>query len=291
MNRKKSRLLIFFYILDAVLLLLIGCGIFFLVADSLCEAHARFVPSYEKIDLAPYIQKETWTEEDYDTLYHQTGLAKPALDAISRASLPLYQDAFFFVGETEHTMLTPFTKHDNLIDPETGSLVYAPLANLQKGDILLTSTTHMFGWRHGHAALVTDPDPNHFTMLESVTLGQDSGPNLNSDLFFRKSTNFMVVRLKGLSEEERAAIADKALEELTGIPYSVFVGFFSPKDQCANGRTPTSTHCSHLVWQAYWNAGYDIDYNGGPLCQPHDIARSPLMEVVQVYGFDPDKLW
>ena len=39
------------------------------------------------------------------------------------------------------------------------------------------------------------------------------------------------------------------------------------------------------------NAGYDLDPTGGPLVTPDDIANSPYLEVVQIYGFDPDKLW
>ena len=58
-----------------------------------------------------------------------------------------------------------------------------------------------------------------------------------------------------------------------------------------SGRRPYATHCSHLVWQAYKHFGYDIDSDGGPLVTCNDIARSDLLEVVQVYGFDPDALW
>lgn len=291
MHRAKKGLLIFLCITDAILLALIGCAVGFLTADALCEETARFVPSYEMIDLTPYIEKENWTEEDYDTVFRQTGLARPAVENMDKSLLPMYQEEFFFEGMRTHTMVSPVTMHDILNEPDTKETHYAFFANLQKGDIILTSTTHMFGWRHGHAALVVNPDPNRFEALESVTLGEDSGVNVNSDLFFRKSTNFMVVRLKGVSEEERAAITDRAVEELSGIPYSVFVGFFSPKDQCKDRRKPTMTHCSHLVWQAYMNAGYDLDCNGGPLVQPSDIARSPLVEIVQIYGFDPDTLW
>lgn len=40
------------------------------------ENSARFVPSYEKLDLTPYLEKETLSEEDYELLYHQTGLTR-----------------------------------------------------------------------------------------------------------------------------------------------------------------------------------------------------------------------
>ena len=126
--------------------------------------------------------------------------------------------------------------------------------------------------------------------LESTSIGEPSSVSHGLQ-WFRKSTNFLVLRLKDKTEEERAEIAARAEEELTGLEYNVFVGFFMPKDQCANGRKPTSTHCAHLVWQAFLNAGYDLDPTGGPLVTPQDIANSPLVEVVQTYGFDPDTLW
>ena len=98
----------------------------------------------------------------------------------------------------------------------------------------------------------------------------------------------MVLRLKDAGEEARAEIAQTARERLYNVPYSLTVGFLSPKDQ---GETPQGTHCSHLVWQAYHYFGYDIDSDSGPLCTAQDIARSDLFEVVQVFGFDPVKLW
>ena len=51
------------------------------------------------------------------------------------------------------------------------------------------------------------------------------------------------------------------------------------------------TQCAHLIWSAFAAAGYDIDSDGGWLVTPRDLARSPLLEVVQVYGVDPRKPW
>ena len=98
----------------------------------------------------------------------------------------------------------------------------------------------------------------------------------------------MVLGLKDASREERKEIASWAGNNLRGIEYSLFTGFFNAKDQSSD---PKTTHCSHLVWQAFKRFGYDIDSDGGPLVTCNDIARSELLEVVQVYGFDPDELW
>ena len=96
---------------------------------------------------------------------------------------------------------------------------------------------------------------------------------------------------QGRRRRKRAEIAENARNELVGIPYNVFLGFLMPKDQCKDGRTPSGTHCSHLVWQALYNAGYDLDSTGGPLVTAKDISHSPYLEVVQVYGFNLDTLW
>lgn len=272
----------------AFLFLVSGFGMLLLLRDSACERQARFVPSYERIDLTPLVEKENWTDEDYDTVYHQTGLSRAGADSVPRERLKAFQDAFFFSGELVHEFATPITPHDQLTDPETGYIYAAPIVPLEAGDVIVTSTTHLFGWRHGHAALVINGTLG--TLLESVSIGQDSFIS-HGVRWFQKSANFLVLRMKDKTSEEREKIASDAANELTGLSYNVFLGFFLPKDQCKDGRTPTATHCAHLVWQAFMNAGYDADPTGGPVVSPQDLANSPYFEVVQTYGFDPDVLW
>ena len=45
------------------------------------------------------------------------------------------------------------------------------------------------------------------------------------------------------------------------------------------------------MWYAYNAFGVDLDSNGGLVVTPRNIANSPLVEVVQVFGIDPVKLW
>ncbi|MDE7158346.1 MAG: hypothetical protein K2N74_02120 [Clostridiales bacterium] len=266
-----------FVIIFALLL-----GVF--IADYVTEDFARVLPSYEKTDISELIYKEEWTEEDYDVLYHQTGLGKAALDDMKsqRARLLVFQEAFFYEGELEHQQVTFTTKQDKLKD------YTAPMVDLHAGDVIVSSTCHTMGWRNGHAALVIDS----VTLLESISLGTPSTLSTGGIRWFRTATNFIVLRLKKDNPAEAAQegkrIADLAKEQLNDVPYSLTVGIFSKKDQGAN---PKATHCSHLVWQAFYNCGYDVDANGGGLCTARDIARSPLFEVIQVYGFDPEKLW
>ncbi len=288
MEKRRKIAVILLSVFSCFCFLVTAVGSFFAIADGLCEESARILPDYEKIDLSPILEKEEWTEEDYATLYRQTGLSKTGADSVPRSRLKEFQDALFFEGEVYHEYTTAITPHDRLRDPSTGEDFTAPIVPLEAGDILLTSTTHLFGWRHGHAALVTDASGE---VLQAISIGVDSTITAGGARWFRRSSNFMVLRLKDADREARAEIAQRAAEELTGLAYNVFVGFFTPKDQCKDGRTPRSTQCSHLVWQAFLNAGYDLDPTGGPLVSPHDLAHSPYLEVVQVYGFDLNDPW
>ena len=80
-------------------------------------------------------------------------------------------------------------------------------------------------------------------------------------------------------------VAEYALKNLVGINYSSLVGIFSSKNSISK------THCSHLVWYAYKQFGIDLDSNGGTMVMSKDIANSPYLEIVQIFGFEPNKLW
>ena len=295
MESKKAKklyraLAVLLGLLVFVELLLISC----MIADAIAERSARALPSYAKEDIAALADKpEDWTEQEIDKLYHQTGLGKSALLSMKREQyyedgefIPLserlqaFQDALFYDGAMEHELVADVSKRDLMKN------YLAPIAPvLEPGDVFVNSSTHTLGFRNGHAALVVN---KHGDVLESFEFGVDSSITPRADQWFAESSNFILLRLKDVDRETRAMIAKEAEEKLLGVRYSLAVGIFSKKDQ---GTKMRHTHCSHLVWQAYKNAGYEIDSNGGLIVTPQDIARSPLFEVVQVYGFDPDKLW
>ncbi len=284
LKRTTAVFLVFFILLALI-------DIFLLVASALVDRDARTLPSYERVDLSPILAKakEDWTEEEYETVAWQTGIfARDRLDRIPNDELAEFQSGLYFAGETRHDLVAVTTPHDVLYDPETDAPYYASIVPLEPGDIVLTSTCHTFGWRNGHATLVLQGR----RLVQSVSLGIDSEISSFSDSnaipWFQTASNFMVLRLKDADEETRTAIAEAAEAQLVDIPYSLVVGLFMKKDQ---GTAPKSTNCSHLVWQAFKNAGYDIDSDGGPICTTRDIANSPLLEVVQIYGFDPAKGW
>ena len=270
--------------------LLISC----MIADAVVERSARETPSYAKADISALADKEEdWTDEEIDTLYRQTGLGKTALLKMKSERVyeneqltPLserlqpFQDALFYTGKMEHERVADISNRDLMKN------FFAPVAPvLEPGDIFVNSSTHTLGFRNGHAAIVLN---EYGDAVESLEFGVKSAVSKRKDQWFSKSSNFMILRLKNVDAATREQIVLEAEKNLLGVRYSLAVGIFSKKDQGTHMR---HTHCSHLVWQAYKNAGYDIDYNGGLVVTPRDIARSPLFEIIQVYGFDPDKLW
>ena len=270
----------------AVLLLLLSAVLTLMISTACTERYARVLPSYPKRDISSVLARENWTEEDYDLLYHQTGLGKPALDDLKHdpAAVLAFQERFFYRGTVEHETVAITTPRDKLANGAT-----VPVAPLMAGDIILTSSPHTFGWRNGHAALILEPET--YTTLESFSPSDPSG---YGDLsWFEECSNYLVLRLKSEYRDkiDPAAVAADAEARLTEIPYDLTVGVLSPKDQCKDGKKAKKTHCAHVVWQAYKNFGIDIDSNGGAVVTARDIARSEYFEVVQVNGFDPDKLW
>ncbi len=291
--RLAARVILGFF---AVLISLILFGVSFLaIAESVVDNSAYTPPLRPREDITALLAKEEWTEADVDVLYHQTGLKRPALEALKGTPERLldFQEALYRDYVLGHEPAAFTTPHDLLagyrVTDEDGTErigpASVPLAPLEDGDVLVTSSCHTFGWRNGHAAIVVRADRG--TILECV------GPGINSSLgdaaWFSTASNFMVLRLKDADAQKRKEIAQYANLHLRGIEYSVLTGFFgSPKDQ---GPEPQTTHCSHLVWQAYHYFGYDIDPDGGPVCTTRDIATCGLFEVIQVFGFDQDKLW
>ena len=260
-----------------VLLICVIYGIISLYTASVfyTEALAYIAPQAIKSDLSEITEKSlnSLTEEDYLFIYSQTGLGKAAVDSLkSLDTLYSYQESYFSAPEFKCTMNSPISFEERI----TGKA--AKLAPLENGDILVTNSSHVFSWRNGHTAIVADAEKG--ITLEAVVIGKNSKTQNISK--WTGYPNFMVLRLKNASKEERAKISEYAMEYLDNIPYNVFVGIYPAKYSTA-GKT-AGTQCAHLVWLAYAACGYDIDSNRGLIVTPKDIAGSGLFEIVQTYG-------
>ena len=271
---KRAGIIVF-----AVVFALAAVFAFFMICDAVAHNTARTVPNYPRQDLSAVLAKEEWSDEDYDLIYRQTGLTRAyfeGLDARPDEEFILRcQNDLFFEGEYEHDADTFGTAHDYFPDE------YFAMVELEPGDVLISASVHTMGWKNGHAALVVGGS----SVLQAFGVGTVS--DIVSPTWFRRAANFMVLRPK-LEKSETNRVVSWALENMNGVEYSLFTGIFSPKDQTDD---PRDTQCAHLVWQAYYACGYDIDSTGGPVVSPKNIANSDLFEVIQVNGFDLDTLW
>lgn len=265
--------------LSKTLALLGAAGLALWAWTARTEAHAHIPPSGQPADLVPLLQGAALPAGAGQTLFQQTGLGPAGLRAVwgqeGAQGLLAFQRQLFAPTAWQCGYGTLLTRQDLLSDP-------VRLVPLQDGDILVTPASHCLGWRNGHAALVVDAQ-------KGLTLEcGPQGPFTGFASAWGDRASFLVLRLAGASGEVRARIAHEAGDMLAGACYSPTVGLFSPK--LPRGQI-TATQCAHLVWAAFACQGYDLDANGGWLVTPRDIALSPLLEVVQVYGLPPGRRW
>ena len=270
-----------------VIVLLLACvpPIIYFLQHNWAHRREAFVPEY------PY---EMLTEEsDYETFFRQTGLGRSAVDKLLEAGdfekiLEVQEDFRRSVEVSCTPMIGWFTREDKLVPgarSRSGGTEEAwgpDFVDLQPGDILLTLSTHSLGWRHGHVALVIDEE----TTLECAMLGTDS--HFCSVQHWRECAQYIVLRVKDVSSEQRQEVADYACEELQGVPYHLSSGFIGPKAPDPDAEY-FGLQCAYLAWYAWNHFGYDLDGDGGRLVSSDDLLQSELLEVVQMYGMDPEK--
>lgn len=233
-----------------------------------------FTPDYKKQDISALLLKEERSQQDYMMLYQQTGLSAKAIDELiysgeAQRVLDIQND-FFTPRERITTQFAPFTCC-HTIDTNIKTVP------LKEGDIIVSPTTHFSFFRLGHASLVVNAQSGD--MASSVGYMSESFKENISEITDR--TSFIILRPKDKSKA--AAAAEYAEQNLLGLPYSVSVGLTSKKFP----DTPDRTNCSHLVWYAYKAQGIDLDQNGGPFVFPADMILSSDLEIVQVYGINP----
>lgn len=282
--KKKSRafriiLGIFVFLLSLVVVLLI------VLQAGMMAAHAwsPWVPGYDKIDLSSILSEEELSAEDYETLYRQTGLTRLGVDGLlergEEEEILAIQEDFFAGYEYYSDGFGPFTCSEKLRKADG-----VHFAALEEGDVIVTPSTHFSFVRFGHCMLVVDGENGG--LLNSF--GYDTPSGIAGTEHFNRRPAFLILRPKA-DEATRRAVAEYAVNELTGIGYSVLAGLFG--GQFDENAPPSVTQCAHIVWYAFMHFGIDIDSNGGWLVLPRDIALSDCFDLVQVYGFDPDELW
>lgn len=276
MSRKRKLAIVLACIVFFVSSVLVSLQLGVVYSD---RSWTNWYPDYEKTDISALLDKAELTEEDYALLYAQTGLTRVGIDGLlaenDKRRILKIQDFYFEEHTVTSVRFNPFTYLEEIESKGT-------FARLEDGDIIVSSTTYVSWWRLGHAALVVDG--------AGEGLAEALGPGIDSRLVeastFADLANFMILRPK-LDKELRSSVAAYAKENLIGVPYDGTVGIFSKKYK----DSFTRTQCAHLVWYAYKHFGIDLDSNGGLVVTPPEIANSPYVEVVQIFGFDPQKLW
>lgn len=276
--------------------LLITAIIFFIIfiaitiMEAIIEPAGYIQPDYAKKDISALLEKKALTDEDYKELFYQTGLGKIAVDEIlkeenSYAKILKFQTNFFKKNNVLCKSIGIITSQESIVNEENKPMYGFDLAYYNNGYVLITKATHSLGWRHGHAAIVTDYENNE--TLEAVLLGSNTRfQNING---WRIYPSFIMLKLKDASQEELDEIALLAKNYLNDITYGLTIGLTSKKNPSLDKIK--ATQCSHLVWYPFMQFGYDVDYDGSWLVTPKDIANSDLFEVVQIYGVDPKDIW
>jgi uncharacterized protein YycO len=238
-------------------------------------------PNYEKIDLTEILNKSELTDDDYQTLYEQTGLTKIGIDrclaygAAGKVRINTIQDDYFADFTVKPCHFSYMTCTDRLANNEHINYTY-----LENGDIVVTSSTHIAGWRMGHSGMVVNASKG--TVIKASNYTEPSALTSIATEFTDRIT-FVILSPK-VGSEVKNQVAEYALNNLVGINYSALIGIFRKKNSIDR------TQCAHVVWYAYNHFGYDIDGNGGGLVTPQDFTKSSLLEVVQVFGFNPTTL-
>ncbi len=273
LKRRAIKIIAVFLIAAVSLALVLEIGI------RVRAAYKPYLPNYEKIDISGILVKETLSDEDYETLFLQTGLTRLGIDGLRDRGLVSriikIQDQYFEKQDFYLNSFAPFTGYLKR-SFESGVAEYAYLEN---GDILYSPTTFLSFIGLGHASMVVN--------ARLGIMAQASGYGTPVDYvhvshFFSRPA-FVILRA---NSEIGAVVASYTEEKLIGVRYGILAGIFTDKapDELR------STHCSHFIWYAYMKNGIDIDSNGGKIITPHDILYSENLSIVQIYGMAPEKI-
>ncbi|MBR5246083.1 MAG: hypothetical protein IKV25_01775 [Clostridia bacterium] len=222
-----------------------------------------------------------FTTEDYEVVLSQTGLGKPAFDSLVSQGrtdkIEEYREYFLMDKDYYCYREGVFACHESIQDGNGEFVDNPPFADIRNGDILVTLSIHSLGWRHGHAAIVTDAEKG--VCVQAVMVGAKS--NYGYVNTWKDFPMVALLRVKDENEETAQEIASFAESKLMGLPYSLFSGIITGRD---SEKIPFATQCAHLVWYAYYHFGIDISPQGGRIITPYDFLKSEKLEVVQVYG-------
>ena len=237
-------------------------------------------PDYEMVDLDEAINYINIYNGMVDTeseklLFLQTGLGREGIQSVLEESNNL---------EEFRNRLTEYQKQ-LFSGVENKSMV-----TLKKGDVLVSMSQRLCYYPHGHAAIVIDEEENLILEAKSYVAGscvckQEKWEKLSSFVVLRLKEEVVEEFFKEKNRNPAECAAIYAAENLDGLEYSLLKDLRPLPD-----TPPEYTQCAHLVWYAYYVNGLDIDENRGIIIKPKDFLESDVLEVVQVFGINPQKL-
>ncbi len=271
---------------SCVCVILVSSSLFFYNWFVEAERSIHNFPQNERIEIYHWVQRRQLPAPLRNVIAHQTGVNDHVVEKLlyeNKGFLLLsLQAAYYHPIRTVSEPSSPLTVSEFLVDEEDNYTEGTHLADIQKGDILITKNSRFLGWRNGHVGLVVDAQKG--LVLEALMLGVNT--KLCSLHKWETMPSFQVLRLKqGVNSSELENIcfswlvAEYAMENLVDIPYSLLAGINRSE------VTITDTQCAHLIWYAYKQFGIDLDSDGGIIVTPADIQNSPYLEVVQSYGY------
>lgn len=260
------------------------CSIYLLMGY-IVSKNMFYVPSIEKVDLTPLLEQSSFSQDDYLLLFQQTGLTQPIIDELKetddfKESILRFQANYLKSLDVQKTNMNPLTRIDQAFDAHGNTIKAFELAPYHNGYIFLTKSTYTANWRHGHAGLVVDEKRGK--VLESLEPGTVSMEQDASKWEYYPT--FKMMRLKDTPQSFLDEVANYASTHLMGIPYHIL----TMKSAVDTFKT---THCSFIVWQAFKAFDIDLDATGGIFVSPQDLAKSPYLETLQIFGFHPERDW
>lgn len=282
MNYKRQKR--FMRIISIILIICIAFKLFDFVASEITDKYAYADATGDSAQWAEVYAKilvgETLTDEDYEIIFEQSGLGKPAVDTLIEENRTSDFETYrnYYLKDKDYTCVRTaiFAKHEAITD-SNGERIFNPeFASVQNGDIIVTLSIHSLGWRHGHAAIVTDAETGETAQAVRVFEKSDFGTVWEWNEF----PLVAVLRVKNIDEKTQNEIADFVSENMIGINYALSAGLIGGRDTEA---APFTTQCAHFVWYAYKYFGIELDENGG-IVTPKELLHSEELEIVQVYG-------
>lgn len=275
-NYKKILIII---LLSFITFCLVICSIL-QIGYNITEDNAYvWKPNYAMQDISFILDKEEISDLEYQYLYEQTGLTKIGIDRAlkyktnGKEKILKIQENYFKDRKILKEPFGPFSCTEFINGDITP--IY-----LEKGDIVITSSTHFSFLKTGHSALVIDGE-NKKTIV-ARKYGQNS--TLSSIYDFTNRINLMILRPR-IDTETIEKVINYAINNLVGLPYNAFMG------ADLSATSIKETQCAHLVWFAYHKFGFELLEKSNSLVLPYDLAKSNKLELVQVYGFNPKTLW